>query len=459
MEAQARVKQESETAASSGGQLKFLIPSLIGVLLFLVPIKFNGEITIGVGILASLLNGYFSAYIPAFIIFILGLSTAGTIVTKIFKPSFIMESKFFKGLFDIGMFGLAARLFGFLVGILTIFEVGPEFIWSRNTGGVVLYDLAPVLMTWFLFAGILLPLLVEFGLMEFIGALFQKIMRPLFTLPGRSSIDTLASWMGAGTVGVLVTTKQYDEGYYTKREAAVIATTFSIASIAFSLIVANVVGLGHMFIPFYLTVSVACVVAAVIMPRIPPLSRKPDTYYEPVGQKIDETIPEGVSKVKWGWEQALNKARTAPSAKKLLSDGVETILDIWLGLIPLVMSLGALALIVAEYTPVFDIISYPFVPILEWMQVPEAGAAAKTMLVGFADMFLPPVIGSGIESELTRFIVAGLSLTQLIYMSEIGILILRSNIPLSFGELFIIFIERTIITLPIIVLIAHLFVF
>ncbi|MDA6082718.1 hypothetical protein OSJ97_24530, partial [Escherichia coli] len=68
-------------------------------------------------------------------------------------------------------------------------------------------------------------------------------------------------------------------------------------------------------------------------------------------------------------------------------------------------------------------------------------------------------IGSGIESELTRFVVAGLSLTQLVYMSEIGILILRSNIPLSFLDLFVIFIERTVITLPVIVLIAHVFVF
>jgi len=455
MKAETRINPKADTAA----QWKFIIPSLIGALLFLLPVKYNGEVTIGVGILATLVKNTFNDYLPAFIVIMLGISALMTVVTTIAKPSFIMDSRFLKGIFHTGPFGLIMRLIGFAVGLMTLLEAGPEFIWSRNTGGVVLYDLSPVLLTWFLFAGILLPLLVEFGLMEFIGALVQKFMRPLFTLPGRSSIDCLASWMGAGTVGVLVTTKQYDEGYYTKREAAVIATTFSIASIAFSLVVANVVGLGHLFIPFYLTVSVACVVAAVIMPRIPPLSRKANTYYEPVGQQIDETIPEGVSNLQWGWHQALEKAKNAPNGKKLFANGVETVLDIWMGLIPLVMSLGAAALIVAEYTPFFQIISYPFVPLLELMQVPEAGAAAKTMLVGFADMFLPPVIGSGIESELTRFIVAGLSLTQLIYMSEIGILILRSNIPVNFLELFIIFLERTIITLPVIVVIAHLFVF
>ena len=134
-------------------------------------------------------------------------------------------------------------------------------------------------------------------------------------------------------------------------------------------------------------------------------------------------------------------------------------LDIWLGLIPLVMSLGAIALILAEFTPIFNIISAPLIPLLEWMRIPEASGAAPTMLVGFADMFLPAVIGSGLESELTKFIVASLSLTQLVYMSEIGILILRSNIPVNFMELVIIFIQRTVITLPIIVLIAHFIVF
>lgn len=449
---------KGETAIASSATWKFIIPSLIGALLFLVPVKYDGQVTIGVGILASYLQSTFGEWIPAFILLLLGFSAVTTIAATAIKPAFVKNSSFLKSIFITGPFGLIVRILGFAVGIMAFFEIGPEAISSRNTGGVVLYDLAPVLLTWFLFAGILLPLLVEFGLMEFVGALVNKVMRPVFTLPGRSSIDCMASWMGAAPVGVLVTMKQYDEGYYTKREASVIATTFSIASVAFSLVVANVVGIGHLFLPFYIAVSVACVVAAIIMPRIPPLSRKPDTYYEPVGKQIDDTIPEGVSLVKWGFQEARRKASTSGSAKQLAKTGAETVLDIWLGLIPLVMALGTLALVVAEYTPLFKIISYPLIPVLTLLGLPEAAEAAPTILVGFADMFLPAVLGSGIESELTKFVLAGVSLTQLIYMSEIGILILRSNIPVNFLELALIFVLRTIITLPIIVIFAHLFI-
>lgn len=98
---------------------------------------------------------------------------------------------------------------------------------------------------------------MNYGLLDLFGTLMTKIMRPLFKLPGRSSIDSLASWIGDGTIGVLMTSKQYQEGYYTKREAAVIGTTFSVVSITFTLVVVSEVGLSHMFIPFYLTVLAA----------------------------------------------------------------------------------------------------------------------------------------------------------------------------------------------------------
>jgi nucleoside recognition membrane protein YjiH len=71
-------------------------------------------------------------------------------------------------------------------------------------------------------------------------------------------------------------------------------------------------------------------------------------------------------------------------------------------------------------------------------------------------MFLPSVIGASIESDMTRFVIAATSVAQLIYMSEIGSIIMSSKVPVSVGKLFIIFLERTIVTLPVIALFAHL---
>ena len=74
---------------------------------------------------------------------------------------------------------------------------------------------------------------------------------------------------------------------------------------------------------------------------------------------------------------------------------------------------------IAEYTPVMRYLSYPLVPVLELLRLPIAAAAAPALLVGFHQIcFYSAVIASGIESELTRFVVACMSIVQLIYMSE-----------------------------------------
>ena len=79
------------------------------------------------------------------------------------------------------------------------------------------------------------------------------------------------------------------------------------------------------------------------------------------------------------------------------------------------------------------------------------------MIVDFADMVVPSILAASIQSPMTRFIVAAVSVTQLLYMSETGAVILGSKLPVNVADLFFIFLERTIITLPIIVGLAHLF--
>ena len=258
---------------------------------------------------------------------------------------------------------------------------------------------------------------------------------------------------------MLITTQQYEKGFYNRREASVIATNFSMVSIAFAVLITSFLDINHLFLQFYLTVVVAGLTAAVIVPRLPPLARKPDTYYEPVGCQLREERTDDVGLWRYSLNQAVYRAERAPGPSDLLRIALFNVADIFLALLPLVFAIGTVALIVAEFTPLFTWISYPMVPVLELLQIPEAAAAAPATLVGFADMFLPAVLASGIESELTRFVIACLSLTQLIYMSEIGALLLKSKIPLKFWELVAIFLLRTVITLPIIAFMAHMFFF
>lgn len=441
--------------------LLFLIPSLLGVLLFMIPIKIGGDWKVPIATLADLLSGVVAPVMPTVSTVIMLIAALGSI-TYLFKKTNAVKPTFFAKLFNVSLFWVIVRIIGAIFSILVVLQVGPEAIWNENTGGLLLDQdegLVTFLFTVFLFAGLLLPLLLNFGLLEFFGTMMVKVMRPLFKLPGRSSIDALTSWIGDGTIGVLLTSKQYEEGYYTKKEAAIIGTTFSVVSITFSIVIIERVGLGAYFLLFYGTVILVGLVLALIMPRIYPLARKKDEYIDGRAFSGDEEkLPEGYTVLTHGLENALIKADTNRSAKTVLSSGIKNVLDMWLGVIPVVMAFGTGALILAEYTSLFTILGKPFEPVLSVLGIPQAADAAQLMVVGFTDMFLPVILADGlITSELTLFVVATISVTQLIFMAEVGGLLLGSKIPVNFFDLVVIFLLRTLIALPIVAGIAHIF--
>ena len=433
---------------------RFLIPSLIGMFLFVTPVSQDGNLTIPVAVAANSLLSLMGEASLTVIWLLITLSALFTVLHRTVGVALFRKNEKLDSLFSVKGFWLAVRVLGCVFANMIYFGVGPELIIGNATGGLVVGDLLPILVCVFLLAGILLALLLNYGLLDFFGALMIRLMRPVFNLPGRSALDCVASWLGDGSIGVLLTSKQYEEGFYSKREATVIATTFSAVSITFSLVVISEVGLEQMFLPFYLVVSLAGIVAAIIVPKLPPLSRVPDTYY--VSMPHREDIPEGMGAAQYGLQLALRKAERAPGVKAFLKQGMENVFEMWFGTLPVILAMGTVALIVAEYTSVFDILGMPFIFLYKLLQIPEAELASRTVIVGFADMFLPSVIASSIESDLTRFVVAATSVTQLIYMSEIGSIIMGSKIPVSLRDLFIIFLERTIVTLPVIALFAHL---
>src|SRR5690625_5066894 len=438
-------------------KLKTWIVSFIALLLFIVPVSIDGQWTIMLGVMAEGILANLEGTIPAItttaIVVFLLITIYGTFVNR----KLFSHTPKLQGIFVLGPLWFILRATGAVIAVMVITGFGPEAITSDLTGGTMMYSLVPILATWLLLAAFLMPLLMNFGLMELVGTFLEPLIRPLFRVPGRSSIDAMASWMGSSPVGVMITTQQYEKGYYTKREAFIIATNFSVLSIPFSLVIATFIGIEQYFLQFYLSMAIACIITALVMVRIPPLSNKEETYYEVTGKQIDERAEENTM-VKTAKTRAYKKAEESDGAKSVIKDGTINVIDIYGGLIPVVIAIGTLALIVAEYTPVFTYLSYPVQFILTLLNVPEAAAAAPAFIIGVTDMFLPSVIGAGIESDFTKFLIAVMSLTQIIYFSEVGALLLKSTIPVSVWELIAIFILRTIISFPIIFVLALLFV-
>lgn len=445
------------------GRIKFITMSILGIILFLIPIPVvqdgQKQTTLPVAFLANCLKDLLGNIMPILIVLIITISGVLTLLcSTIYKHKLNPQGLMYNA-FNVKLGWLILRVLSVVFVWLTYLKVGPKMIYSEDTGGLVFYSLLPTLVAVFLFAALFLPLLMEYGLLELLGPVFRPVMRPLFTLPGRSTVDNLASFIGDGTVGVLITSRQYEEGYYSRREATVISTTFSVVSITFAIVIASTIKMQDQFFYFYITVIVSCLIAAMIMPRIWPLKNIPDEYAKDVSEDArTEQLPEGKTALRHGYDMATEVGIKAPGFKKFFISGFKTIVDMWFVILPVVMSIGTIATIIANYTPIFEVIGKPFVPLLELLQIPEASHASQTILIGFADMFLPSILIEGVKSDITRFVIGALSISQLIYLSEVGGVILGSKIPVSIGKLFMIFLIRTLITLPIITLLAHLFI-
>lgn len=436
--------------------LILLLPSTIGVYLFMWPVGDGAGLTIPVAALAAQLRQLVGVWMPALLGFFIIGSALLSLAFTVLRPHWLGASSLPYKLFVTTPTWLCVRTVGAFGYALVWLGKGPSAIISSKTGGLVAHDLLPVLLSVFVFAGMLLPLLLNFGLLEFVGTLMTKIMRPVFRLPGRSAVDCIASWLGDGSVGILLTSKQYEAGFYTAREAAVIGTTFSAVSITFCLVVLGQVGLEHMFGAFYATICLAGVIAAIVLPYLPPLRNKPDTYIDGYDHmRAEGGVFREKNLLKRSLAHGLHRASLAPGVKATLQEGISNTLDMLFGVLPVIMAVGTSALLLAEYTPIFEWLGAPFVPLLELLQVPYAQEASRSVMVGFADMFVPSILVTAVPSEMTRFVIAALSVTQLIYMSEVGALLLGSKIPVTLLDLFALFIMRTLITLPVIALMAH----
>lgn len=442
--------------------MNFLIPSIIGIIIFMIPVKFDGEWTIIVKIFADFIAKTIGDYLPALCTIIITISFVMSVLAS-FNVKFIKENKLLDQTFSVTPVWLVLRILGFIVVWMVVLKdklnLGPFFdmIVADESATFILNDLLTSLVIIFVIASMLLPLLLDFGLLEFIGAIFTKIMRPVFLIPGRAAVDCITSWIGDGTLGVMLTANQYESGYYSAKEAAIISTNFSAVSITFSLIVLSQVDMVDYFGVYYLLVCLVGIVCAIIVPRIPPLSLKKDDYVVDSNHDNKDIAENYTSSVQYGLDLAIKRAESHKGIGEFLKNGIENAFGMWFSVMPIVMIIGTASLVLANNTQVFEILGKPFLPLLNFLKVPESLEASKTMIVGFSDMFTPSIIAaSTIQSQMTKFIVATISVTQLIYLSEVGGLILASSIPVNLFELFVIFIERTIISLLIVAPIAHL---
>lgn len=441
----------NNTKSNKMNAVKLILGTIAGIFFFAVPFKLHGEIQILYSLVSHLIVGSIS-FLPAIVVIGALISALGALYfTYIKKDS---ENEFVQGVFVVSSTDFIMRVGAALVSVAVYFKIGPEYIWNEYTGGLIVNELMPSLYSLFFLSFVFIPLLLDFGSMELFGAIFKPVFKPLFKLPGTSAILAIGSWVGSGTVGLLSVNTEYKKGKFTGKEASILILGFCTISLPASFIYTTAIGGLEVaaFPYFYLTLLLVGVLTTSIISRIPPLSRKPDAYF---GGAAVENVTE-TEEAKVGIQAALEKAGTAPSLVNMLVNGVKQAVGMYIEAFPIIIFIATIALVATEYTPIFDYMAIPFTPVLKAIGLPEAAQAAPAFIIGFADLLLPFLAATSITSQLTKFVVCIVGVIQIICMSETGAIALKSEVPLKFVDLAIVVLIKTVIAIPIALLIGRM---
>lgn len=431
---------EQKVANNSVNAVKFVLYALLGVFMFFVPISIGGKNSIPIDHIVTYIRMIpnFGSIYATIVVIIGGILP---FVKKTWNKDRVTT------VFSI------LKLLGIPFILMAVTNIGPAALLAPDIIPFV-FNKVVIPVTMIVPVGsVFLAFLVNYGLMEFIGVFAQPIMKPVWKTPGRSAVDAVASFVGSYSLALLITNRVYKDGKYTGKEACIIATGFSTVSATFMIIVAGTLDImEHWLLYFWLTFTITFIVTA-ITARIYPLSKKPNTYYE--GQAGDSEVVVVENRAKTAWAEGMAAFTKAPTLVESLIMNIKDGVRLAIAIGPTLMSVGVLGLIIATYTPFFDIVGYIFYPFTLILQVPEPLLAAKASALSIAEMFLPALLVTE-APMITKFLIAIVSVSEILFFSASIPCMMATEIPLTFKDYIIIWVERVVLTMLIAAPILHL---
>lgn len=434
--------QTERKSCSRGMALaKFLIFSGLGIFMFFVNIEIGGKNVIPIQHVINFVKATCGAMIPYYALAMVAFGAIYPIVTKTYKRS----------TFDLVFTVLKA--IGLVIGLMAITGIGPAALMTDDMIPFLFEDLVVPITLSIPLTGLAYVMMLNFGLVEFVGAFMRPVMQKIWKTPGESAVDAIVSFAGGYSLAVLLTSEFYKKGIYTHKQAFIISTGFSTVATSFLVVIANTLDLMDHWTLYFLTCCFVTFAVTAITCRIYPTTKVPDTYY-------DKPAPKGPERTGNLFSRALGDAletsqNTDPLLVHLKRYYVGDAMKMTASVTASILAVGLIGLVVAEFTPLFDLIGYIFYPFTLLMQLPEPMIAAKAAAIEIAEMFLPAALVASVPM-VTKFTIAVTSVSAVLFFSASIPSLLSTDIPVKMKDVIIIWIERTILSIIIAGAIAHL---
>lgn len=433
---------QASPESKAPGSWRFFAYSAVGIAAFMIPFTVGDKNSIFLDHAASALK---DAAGPAAPFVALALIIAGTVrpfVTGMWRAS------------ATRMVFTALNVFACALALALIFGFGPSFIFREDLGPFLFNDLVVKLAFLVPLGAPFLGLLISYGLMEFFGVLMLPIMRPLFRVPGRASIDAVTSFVGSDSLAMLLTNRIYKSGRYTTREAVTIAAGFATCSMTFMVVLAQTLDLMSVWgLYIAATMFVAFAVTAIIV-RLWPIKSYENDYFPGATPQPEQVVTQ--DRFRTAWSEAQKTLARVPSLPRVMWINTRDAVFMVMQVLPGIMSIGFIGMALSIYTPVFQWLGLMFFPLLALLQIPDAILASEAMASGLAEIYLPALILEGNTNDVTRTLVGIVAVSQIFFLSSPVPDILATNIPIKLRDVVIVWFLRVLLSIIIGTPIAYL---
>ncbi len=419
--------------------LKALTYSTIGLFIFFVPIKINNQ----------------TATIIYHITYKIQLEARDIIEFSIIVYTIIGSLKSFISYKDkklsIKKIYIYLKMASVLI-ILNIFYGKNNIIFLDDITLSIINETILNIATLLPVSSIFMTFILDYGLIDIIESYFQKQMKKLFKLSGKSILNILVYIFTDYFCGFFMTNKLYIQGKLRNNEACIILLNFSTLSIPMSIYVTEELNLNKL--EFIIISTFILFISNIILCRIYPLNKKKKSYFIKTNYK--ETIYKNKK-----FQRGLEKYLENPTKENIfisIVNNLEESIKLSMDLIPNIIILLYISSLLINNGLITEILKNVFFPLVQIFKLKNYNELSEFCVnLFYNNIMAMNMLNLNIEYS-TKFLIGIILVLTCTSLSTSILYIYNTNIKIDIKEFIISYLERIIIIISIYSMIHYFYI-
>jgi len=337
--------------------------------------------------------------------------------------------------------------FGYYPPFFSWYFTGVEMISGESISFFVMDRILIMVFITIPLSAAFLPFLTGYGLVDLVGVIARRFMRPIFKLPGRAAVIAVSALLASFVVGHIGASNEYKTGRMNKRESIIVGTSFTSASIGFLLVLAMNANLMHIWNIYLWSSFAILLLVTLISVRIYPLNKISNSYCEGVTPIPENVYTEHITRhaVKEAFDTATSAEKFGKSICKIMKDCMGVLGTCATG----TTFFAGVGIVLYAFTPVLIWLGYAFWPFTSIaLSTDEAVIASSGAILSLIDIILPTLlVATGEWSLRIRYMMAVIPVGSIVFLAAWVPCIMATGLPIKFSQIVVIWLIRMVLTI------------